>query len=356
MKNIFKFLLVSLTAMSLSVANAGELSISGDAKASYSVTSGDGTAGGANTNPGLGISNEFSLKASGELDNGMTWSYAQDIDNATVQDDANIALTGGFGTVKICVSECALGADNAASQSVISRPSDTSYAEAMTDTYDIDALNTIQYHSPADLLPLGITFKVGYAPSTVVNANSSYKAAGGTNDQVASPDTAAAGGITLDAGGKTATHYRVDAAPIDGLKIGADYYETSSVVGSPDQKPESGAYYATYAAGPATIGYSKSYATLAINGLGDAVEYVENTKYSIGFNVNDALSVSFENEESEPNTTENSTTYTLESSGIQATYTMGGMTLGIAHNEHENAAYTENKDVKDTVFSLVLAF
>lgn len=356
MKNIFKFLIVSLTAMSLSVANAGELSISGDVKASYSVTSGDGTAGGVNTNPGLGISNEFSLKASGELDNGIAWSYAQDIDDATVQDDASIALTGGFGTVKICVSECGLGSDNAASQSVISRPSDTSYAEAMSDTYEIDGFNSIQYHSPADLLPLGITFKVGYAPSTVANANSSYKAAGSSNDQVASADSAAAGGITLDAGGKTATHYRVDAAPIDGLKIGADYFETSSVVGSPDQKPESGAYYATYAAGPATIGYNKSYAALGVSGISDVVEYVENTKYSIAFNVNDNLSISYENEESEPNTTANSTTYTLESTGVQATYTMGGMTLGVAHNEHENAAYTENKDVKDTVFSLVLAF
>ena len=120
MKNIIKTLIVMLSSISLfASANAGELSVSGDAKASYSVTSGDGTAGGVNTNPGLGISNEFSLKASGELDNGIAWSYAQDIDGATVQDDASIAFTGGFGTVKICVSECGLGSDNAASQSVI---------------------------------------------------------------------------------------------------------------------------------------------------------------------------------------------------------------------------------------------
>ena len=28
---------------------------------------------------GLGVSNEFTLSASGELDNGWSWSYAQDI-------------------------------------------------------------------------------------------------------------------------------------------------------------------------------------------------------------------------------------------------------------------------------------
>ena len=36
---------------------------------------------------GIGIANEFTLSASGELDNGMAWTYAQDIDGATVQDD-----------------------------------------------------------------------------------------------------------------------------------------------------------------------------------------------------------------------------------------------------------------------------
>ena len=36
---------------------------------------------------GLGMANEFSLGASGELDNGFTWATNIDIDGATVQDD-----------------------------------------------------------------------------------------------------------------------------------------------------------------------------------------------------------------------------------------------------------------------------
>ena len=83
----------------------------------------------------------------------------------------------------------------------------------------------------------------------------------------------------------------------------------------------------------------------------------ENTKYSIGINVNDNLSISYEQEESEPKTQRKATTqYTMESTGIQASYTMGGMTLGVAMNDHENAAYTNNKDVKDTVFTVQMAF
>ena len=144
----------------------------------------------------------------------------------------------------------------------------------------------------------------------------------------------------------------------EGLTIGADYFELSGSVNTADQKVESGAYYATYAAGPAVIGYSKSFADLPVNSLTtEQVENIENRKYSIGVNVNDDLSISYENEKSTPSTQENSTTqYTMESTGIQAAYTMGGMTLGVAMNYHSNAAYTQNKDVKDTVFTVEMAF
>ena len=46
----------------------------------------------------------------------------------------------------------------------------------------------------------------------------------------------------------------------------------------------------------------------------------------------------------------------MEATGIQAAYTMGGMTLAIAMNDFENAQYTQNKDIKDTVFSVAMAF
>jgi hypothetical protein len=41
MKNITKYLLVALTTLSFSVAQAGELSVTGSAKASYSITGSD---------------------------------------------------------------------------------------------------------------------------------------------------------------------------------------------------------------------------------------------------------------------------------------------------------------------------
>ena len=242
-----KYMLVAITALSFSVAKAGELSVTGAAKASYAITSSDGTAAGADIGKGLGISNEFTLSASGELDNGFTWSYAQDIDGATVQDDAKLTLTTPMGTLGVFISEGGLDTDNTASQSVISRPSDTSYAEGMVDSWDISGQNTLQYHTPADMLPFGVTFKVAHAPSMVAAANASYEAGGALNSGVFTAASASGAYAQTSDMGRSATHYQVKANPIEGLNVGADYIEFHGVDGATAQSPESGSYYATYA-------------------------------------------------------------------------------------------------------------
>ena len=63
-------------------------------------------------------------------------------------------------------------------------------------------------------------------------------------------------------------------------------------------------------------------------------------------------------EESEPNMMSAGGTgfRKMESTGIQAAYTMGGMTIAVAMNDHDNAQYTLNKDVKDTVIQVSMAF
>ena len=365
-----KALLVAITALSFSVANAGELSVTGSTKASYGISSSDGTSGKVDADKGLGVTNEFSLSASGELDNGMTWSYAQDIDNATVQDDAKLTLTGGFGTVGVFISEGGLDTDNTASQSVVSRPSDTSYNEGMVDTWDISGMNTLQYHTPAGLIPFGITAKIAYAPSMTSGIND-YKAAGAANAVVATQPGSGAGfwnsaaaplTQTIANMGDSATHYQVKIAEIpmaDGLTIGADYLDIGGQLNATAQEAESGSYYATYGVGPVSIGYSKSFLAtrLTTHASTNFLESLEATKMSAAVNVNDELSISYEQEKSEPTLKTSSTAvFDLESTGLQAAYTMGGMTLAIAMNDHENVQYSDSKDVKDTVFSVAMAF
>ena len=107
MNKLTKLLFSAISSVAIATsAFAGEFSVTGGVKATYTILSNTGTTGTHAIGKGLGISNEFSLTASGELDNGMTWSYAQDIDGATVQDDANIAFGTDYGTFKICITEC----------------------------------------------------------------------------------------------------------------------------------------------------------------------------------------------------------------------------------------------------------
>jgi hypothetical protein len=368
MKNTLKALLVALTAFSFSVANAGDLAITGSAKASYSITSSDNAAAQIEQDKGLGVTNEFSLSASGELDNGMSWNYKQDIDGTTTQDDAQLTLATDYGTLGVFISEGGLDTDNTASQSVISRPSDTSYNEGMVDSWDISGMNTLQYHTAADMLPFGTMIKLAHAPSLTAGIND-YKATGAGNAVAYDAPGVAAGfwnvaadplGQLITNMGDSATHYQVKIGAIpfvDGLALGADYIDINGQL-TGEQKAESGSYYGTYAAGMFSVGYSKSYLATMIQGVGvDALESIEGTKYSIAANINDDFSISYEKEKSAPNTQTAATAmFDLESTGIQAAYTMGGMTMAVAMNDHQNAQYVQNNDVKDTTFSVAMAF
>jgi hypothetical protein len=361
MKNIIKMTLVILTSLSFAVANAGTLSITGNAKATYSIAGSDGgKASQLQRGKAIGIENDFNLGASGELDNGMTWTLQNQFDGvgATAVDDSRLEIGTDYGTFGIYVTEGGLDVDNGFDQSVYARPSDTAFDEGMKDTFSIADVNNLQYHTPADLLPLGATFKVAYAPDTDTTINSS-NATGVENSRGFTANTSTAVSQTANMG-SSMTEYQIKLAPsmVEGLALGASYEKFSDVPATAAD-PESGAYYGTYAVGSFTIGYNKSYTQYAsAQTAADVIESMENTKYSIAMAVNDALSVSYTDEESEPSQKLDSSTATktLESKGYQAAYTMGGMTLGLAVNEHQNVAYTDGKDIKDTVFSIVMAF
>jgi hypothetical protein len=77
MKNVMKLALVLLTSLSLGFsANAGDLSVTGTAKATYNIQSSDSVNAQNELGKGLGITNELNFVASGELDNGFTWAYS----------------------------------------------------------------------------------------------------------------------------------------------------------------------------------------------------------------------------------------------------------------------------------------
>lgn len=374
MKNIIKIVLVMLTAFSFSLAQAGELTVTGSAKASYIVHSSDSSSGAAEGAAGLGVANEFNLGASGELDNGLTWKYNINIDGATVQDDGGLSLSSSnLGTFAINVSQGGLEYSKAAAITANGdRASDTGFAEGMQEEHSIGDMRNIQYHTPAGLLPFGIALKVAYAPDTSSADNSSVNAAGGTggggNGSFTSMNargtainisTATTQGSNI---GRSMTAYQVTAAPIEGLTVGASYQDYDGVTAAAGvaQMPESGSWFAKYSMGPATFAYGKAYIAPAIatSAAGANVpEYFDNTKYSLSINANENFSVAYSVETSDANYVTGSTAnIELESSSISAAYTVGGMTIAVAQASHENIGYVLNRDVKTTLVNLSMAF
>lgn len=352
MKNITKTLLVLVSALSISFASAtaGELSVSGSAKASYVI-------GGAtdSNSKGIGISNELNFTASGEMDNGFTWNYSMELDGndsgAHDNDDTQLVIgMGDMGTVGFFDSEGGLSAELGYGIGALGTGSD--YNNTMTVTYGDDVSNypNVQYHLPADLLPFGIGAKVGFAPNLSDGDNNSFK-----NSGPIQPNSLA---------GDSATHYNLTAAPIDGLKVGADYFSTDDGTATA-QDYESGNYYAQYAMGNFKVGYNKGYAAPALTDKNTAATMYENTAWGIEFAVNDALSVSY-NEETSEKTTNNAiaagsssntkTKVESEMESMQVAYILGGATVGVSVVDVGNADYTASKEEKRTVFSIAMDF
>ena len=134
--------------------------------------------------------------------------------------------------------------------------------------------------------------------------------------------------------------YSLVTKPIDGLTLSAHYYSENDYddgVTTEQQLQEGGSYALKYAAGNVTVGYGKSFhapeiTTVVGSGAGNTdVEYYENTGMSIGFAVNDDLSVSYTREESERNLANSATLqYDIEMDSLQVAYSLGGATLSIA--------------------------
>jgi hypothetical protein len=359
MKNIIKTLIVMLSSVSLfASANAGELGVSGTAKATYNILSGK-----TNVGKGLGVTNELNFTASGETDQGYTWNYSMELDpgnrsgsnNEDVQnDDTKLTLGTPYGTFGVFISEGGLDVEDAGSQSAYARPTDMGDPSSTADNYTIDSYNNVQYHTPADMLPFGITAKIAYAPDLDAAGDG---ASGNAKGAVSTKSNTFAG--------ENATEIQVKAAPIDGLTIGASYFDFSEDgVAKMDQNAESGAYYATFSQGAVSVGYSQAYRAerLENNSINQSdkatnIDYYDQTNYSIAFAATDDITVSYEQETSEAVKVQSGTTNVEQkSTGVQIAYTMGGMTLALAHNSHDNNGYVTGANQDQTLLAVTMAF
>ena len=358
MKKISKLLAgILFSALVISPSYAGELTVTGGATATYTI---GGDAAGAGK--GVGISNELDFSASGELDNGYTWNYQVQLDGATsANDDTRLEIGTDLGTIGIYVSEGGLskelgsaGALGAGFDYVSPADGANNFTGGGFKTgYDVDGYSNLQYHLPADLLPLGIGVKVGYVPdmndTTMLSAkdNNSLPASHGT--------------------GRNLTQVQLTAAPIDGLSIAGDIAQTGNETGTTlGAEGISANLGANYTIGQLTASYVEGGYQPAIADNSQATVTYENKFMGVQFDVNDAVSVSYHVDESNRST--RATTITagatgttatdveMEQESLQLAYTTGGATIGIANVEVDNSDYTQGKKETQSVVSLAISF
>ena len=177
MKNISKLLVgILFSALAIAPSYAGEMSVTGGATATY-VTNGDDASSGKN----LGISNELDFTASGELDNGYTWTYQVQLDTASAaNDDTKLVIGTDMGTIGLFVTEGGMGAELAHGVGAMGVGFDYASPSSFVTHYDVSDYANIQYHTPSDMLPFGIGAKIGFAPALITEETEAMKDLGVT--------------------------------------------------------------------------------------------------------------------------------------------------------------------------------
>jgi outer membrane protein OmpU len=309
----------SLAAFS---AQAFEASVSGGAEITISHAGSSDVTG----NP-LGARKNITFSGSGELDNGWGISVFHALGDTHAYSSSVYSFDmGSMGTISLDSGSGGHGA--AAIDNIVP----TAYEEAdygfATGAPDIGGTASGEY--------IGYSNTIGAV--TVLAAWNPDRGGGTQGD----------GGFAEGSG--SAWDFAVKFAPTDGMLIaaGVGRLEHGSA-GTSDVDEDTLAV--TYATGPVTVG-----AQISDEDPGQTEQRgAENTAYSVSFNINDNLSVSYGHVESDES---GAGLPTAEADSIQAAYTMGGATVRIAEVDVENAAYSTaaTADSDATVISLGLAF
>jgi len=323
----------------LSAANAGDMAVSGSVDMSW--ISMDQT----NTGNPIGMGSNVSFTGTTELENGWSVKFAVDATNALAYSSANVTVTvPGLGDVLISQGLSGTGIDRM----------DDSTPTAWEEAYGAglgSGVNTVAGASggagfeitPTDMMPSGIVTRFHWSPDTG-GSNAGDKAAGANES-----GTNSGWDATIEASG--------DATP-DGLKIYGGYSATDQYQNSTDITGDISEWTAgvEYAVGSFTLGYQYSEED---NGRATTTTGYDNTGYGIVFAINDDLSLSYNNYESEQQGTVSATGgNTLEAQSIQIAYSSGGLSIRLADQDVDNNNYaTAAANQKEgTTLSVALAF
>ena len=109
---------------------------------------------------------------------------------SNLNDDTSLTIGTPYGTIGFFASEGGLSTEYANLSGALGANRDyanVSGADVDFQGYDVDGYANIQYHTPADLLPYGISLKYGYVPNMAqTEKGASAKAVGAENKQILS--------------------------------------------------------------------------------------------------------------------------------------------------------------------------
>ena len=324
---------IGLTALAGSLvatsAMAGEMSISGGAKLSYVTKS--GSIATTDVSSGFAMDQELTASGSAELDNGYTVSVSHGLAaSGSGSDTSSLTIDmGDMGTISYNDT------DGGAGLRSIDDVMPTAYEEAN------DGLGTTA--TPLTMAQMATGQGFGYTNNIngiAINIGWSDGLGATTNRSDGGQDTTVA---STNSSNSIALTYATDM----GLTVFAGTGEEGQADGKQLDHTTVGAKYAY---GPVTVGYQA-------NSEEDSDSTVTNADYdtviySVAFNVNDNLSLSY----GEHNTERSGSTVDQEVESIQASYSMGGMTINLKDSEVTGAAHTSTNNMETTEVLVTFAF
>jgi hypothetical protein len=334
MKNITKVGLSALAgALAITSANAGEMTMSGSMEASYTKGSGYYTTG----NP-LGMDKELSVTGSAELDNGTTVSYKQTVSDSFGFNDSELVFGGVFGMADVALTS------TGSPLSAIDDVTPTAFEEANALLGSIDDVNGMDGTygirvTMADVMGSGFKIDAMYTPDV------------GSGD--AQSDNSTSGELGGTSGDGQEITITGSVPMVEGLDVGVGYFtqDTESKIGTGNYGQDEGTAYVKYSTGPISVGIQRG--VVSVQGATSETTY-DNEMIGISYKINDDLSVSYN--ELESRKSNRGTDVDQEFDSISLSYSVGGMTIGVADADVANSAYNSGRSVDETSVSLSIAF
>jgi outer membrane protein OmpU len=333
--NNFKKVGISALAGSLAIfsANAGELSVSGNASVTANIKSQNGGSGINSGNP-MGMDQRLTFSGSGELDNGFTPSvYVVNQPNGGGFYSAEVALgMGDLGTISLNQGAGNVGADAIDDETprAYEEPDDQLATSFRGLANPQGSGNLIKYLNTLGPVTVNLGFRSGDGTNNPQGADSSSDGADGTGN----PGNVYTGSLIV--------------SPIEGLRTGIGYSELEADAG---KDTEGYAGFVTYAYGPVTVGAQRNKTTSAT-----VASNKEGNQMSISFNVNENLAISYADGEIEHYGSAAVADVDEDYDAINISYTSGGMTIAGQRAEADNSGGVANVDEEATEIILSFAF